>query len=84
MEQHWNGSLLDTCQTVLNFAQTMTYKRQQPIVTFVKAVYETGVRLTQTEMHQLEQRFDRLQGLAKWFVTIEPLHPSRGKSILLE
>lgn len=72
LEQHWNGSLLDTCQTVLKSAQTMTYKGQQPVVKFLKKVYRTGVSLTQKEMAKLEKRFDRLQGLAKWFVRIEP------------
>jgi hypothetical protein len=73
LEQHWNGTLLDTCHTVLKFAQTMTYKGQQPLVKLVQKVYHTGVRLTQTDMATLENRFDRLQGLAKWFVKIEPI-----------
>jgi hypothetical protein len=73
LEQHWNGTLLDTCQTVLKFAQTMTYKGQQPVVKFLKKVYRTGVGLTQKEMAKLEKRFDRLRGLAKWFVSIEPI-----------
>lgn len=73
LEQHWNGTLLDTCQTVLKFAQSMTYKGQQPVVKFVKKVYRTGVSLTQKEMATLEKRFDRLPGLAKWFVKIEPI-----------
>jgi len=84
LEQHWNGSLLDTCQTVLNFAQTMTYKGQHPIIKVMKKVYSTGVRLTQTEMDKLEQRFVRLQGLAKWFVSIDPLPQNPGIAILLE
>ena len=73
LEQHWNGTLLDTCQTVIQFAQTMTYKGQHPVVKFFKKLYCTGVRLTQKEMAKLENRFDRLQGLAKWFVRIEPI-----------
>ncbi len=84
LEQHWNGSLLDNCQTVLKFAQTMTYKGQQPIVKFVEAVYKTGVRLTQIEMNNLEERFDRLQGLAKWFVRIEPLPAHNGRYFSLD
>ncbi len=73
LEQHWNGTLLDTCQTVLKFAQTMTYKGQEPVVKFVKKVYCTGVSLTQKEMAKLEKRFDRLRELGKWFVRIEPV-----------
>lgn len=72
LEQHWNGSLLDSCQTVLMFAQTMRYKGQQPIIQFVQKIYHIGVRLTQREMAKLEKRFDRLQALPKWFVRIVP------------
>ena len=73
LEQHWNGSLLDSCETVLRFAKTMMFRGQPPVVRFVSTVYHTGVRLTQTEMARLEQRFQRLPGLAKWFVRIVPL-----------
>ena len=73
LEQHWNGSLLDSYQTVLQFAQTMTYKGQHPVVKFLKKVYWTGVSLTQKQMAKLEQRFERLPDLAKWFVRIVPL-----------
>jgi transposase len=73
LEKHWNGSLLDTCATVLHFAQTMTFRGRLPIVQWLNKVYLTGVRLTQKQMAQLEQRFDRLPGLAKWFVRIAPM-----------
>ena len=73
LEKHWNGSLLDSCQTVLQFAQTMTFRGRLPIVQWLDKVYHTGVRLTQKQMAQLEHRFERLPGLAKWFVHIAPL-----------
>lgn len=73
LEQHWNGSLLDSCETVLQFAQTMRYRGQQPIIQFVQTVYHTGVRLTQAAMAELEKRFVRLSTLPKWFVQIAPL-----------
>ncbi len=73
LEQHWNGSLLDSLETVLNFARTMTWKQGNPIIHLIKRVYWTGVKLTQKAMSLLEKRFDRLEGLGKWFVTIRPL-----------
>ncbi len=73
LEKHWNGTLLDTCDTVLKFAQTMTYKGRQPVVKLVQTVYYTGVSLTQKQMAKLEQRFDRLEALSKWFVRITPI-----------
>ena len=73
LEKHWNGSLLDSCQTVLRFAQTMTFRGRAPLVRWLSKVYHTGVRLTQQQMVQLEPRFERLPGLAKWFVRIAPI-----------
>ena len=73
LEQHWNGSLLDSIDTVLAFARSFSWRSRQPFVTYVDRIYETGKRLSQTAMAQLEQRFDRLPGLEKWFVTISPI-----------
>lgn len=84
LEKHWNGSLMDTCQTVLNFAQTMTFRGLQPLVKRIHNTYHTGVKLTHKQMAILEQRFDRLEGLAKWFVRIAPFYNPVCSGILLE
>ena len=77
LEKHWNGSLLDSLQTILNCARSMTYKGKHHLVEFTTKVYRSGVKLTAKEMKTLEQRFSRLEGLEEWFVRIEPLaHPS--------
>ena len=70
LEQHWNGSLLDTVETVLKFAQTLEFKGQLPVVKLVTQVYKTGVKLSQKAMNELEKKFHRLPGLEKWFVEI--------------
>ena len=75
LENHWNGSLLDTVETALNFAQTMTWNGRHPVVKLVEKTYPTGVRLTPKQMKELEKRFERLPGLEKWFVRIEPAPP---------
>lgn len=72
LEQHWNGSLLESVETVLGFARTMRWKGQQAVVQLVERTYETGVRLSQKAMAVLEERFERLPGLGKWFVRIVP------------
>jgi hypothetical protein len=46
LEQHWNGSLLDSVDTVLHFARTLTFKGMHPVVSLVETVYNTGVKLT--------------------------------------
>ena len=73
LEQHWNGSLLDSIDTVLSFARTFTWRSHQPVVTQIDRIYETGVKLSQKAMALLEERFQRLTGLEKWFVTISPI-----------
>jgi hypothetical protein len=76
LENHWNGSVLDTAETALNFAQTMTWNAKPPVVVkLVEKSYQTGVRLTQKEMKKLEKRLERLPDLEKWFVRIEPVPP---------
>jgi hypothetical protein len=73
LEQHWNGSLLDSVDTLLSFARTFSWRSQHPAVHYVDRIYETGVKLSLKAMAQLEKRFERLNGLEKWFVTISPL-----------
>lgn len=73
LENYWHGSLLDTLETVVGFAQNMTYNGVHPVVEIVETVYHTGVKLTQEAMATLEERFERLPGLEKWFVLIHPL-----------
>jgi len=75
LEQHWNGSLLDSVDVVLKFAQTMTWKDRTPVVKLVDGVYATGKKLSQKAMSVLEQRFEREAELGKWFVKITPLVP---------
>ena len=55
---------------MINFAQTMKWKGVHPIVKLVTDVYETGVKLTKTEMEQVENQICRLPELGKWFVDI--------------
>ena len=75
LENHWNGSLLDTLEAVLQFARTMTWKGNHPIVSLVSATYASGVRLTKDAMEALEAQVTRLPGLEKWFVDILPIAP---------
>lgn len=70
LEQHWSGSLLDSVDTVLKFASTLTFKGKNPLVTRVDRVYYTGVKLTTQAMEQVEKQIQRLPNLKKWFVEI--------------
>ena len=72
LENHWNGTLLDSIDTVLQCARTMTWNGKHPIVELVTTTYQTGVRLTQEAMEVVEAQIERLPALGKWFVDIVP------------
>jgi hypothetical protein len=72
LEQHWRGSLLNSVETVVRFAESLTFKGNHPTVSLVSQTYETGVKLAQAAMADLEKQFRRLPGLEKWFVEITP------------
>jgi hypothetical protein len=70
LEKHWEGSLLDTVETVLNFAHSLEFKGRHPVVKLITQTYETGMKLTPKAMANFEKQFQRLPGLEKWFVHI--------------
>jgi len=72
LEQHWNGTLLDSLDAVLGFAATMRWKGAHPVVSLVTTVYERGVTLTKEAMAEVESHLTRLPHLEKWFVDITP------------
>lgn len=72
LELHWNGDLLESEETVIRFAETMTWNQKNPTVKVVNKIYELGVKLTQSVMRKYEKVIDRLNGLEAWFVTILP------------
>jgi transposase len=72
LEMHWNGSLLDSVDTVLAWARTMTWKATRPIVHLLEKTYETGVRLAKTAFKLIEARLQRDESLPKYCVRIQP------------
>jgi hypothetical protein len=79
LELHWNGSLLDSVDAVLGYAETMRWKGGHPEVVLVEAEYHTGVKLSGEEMEALEAVVSRLPSLEKWFVSI-PGRPKKGRA----
>jgi Rhodopirellula transposase DDE domain len=76
LEQHWNGSLLDSVGAVIQFAKTMTWKGKRPVVELVTTPYQTGVKLTKEAMQVVETQLQRWPSLEKWFVDIRPSTPA--------
>ena len=72
LEEHWNGTLLNTRETVLQWARTMTWKGMHPIVELLERVYEKGIRIAKKAFRQIEKRLKRNDELPKYSVTIQP------------
>lgn len=73
LEQHWNGTLLNTIDAALSWASTMTWKGISPIVRLVTKTYERGVKVGKKAYHPIAGRLQRHDKLSPWSVTIPPL-----------
>lgn len=72
LENHWNGTLLDSIETALKWAGTMTWNGTRPIIHLLTKIYQKGKNLTKKEMLAYEKKIKRAQKLPKWDVTISP------------
>ena len=72
LENHWNGTLLTSIQTALEWAKTMTWRGVAPIVHLMDRVYETGVRLLPRDFRPIAARLERSTSLPKWSLIISP------------
>ena len=45
LENHWDGTLLNSVATVVQWARTMTWKGTRPIVKLIETTYDKGVRI---------------------------------------
>jgi len=72
LENHWNGAILDSVETVRQFATSMTWNGIHPVVEIVTTTYQTGVKLAKDAMAVVETQIQRAPSLGKWFVNIVP------------
>lgn len=72
LEQHWNGDLLDSKNTVMEFTKTMTWNGKNPNVMVIDKKYETGITLNKKIMKGYESALERAKGIEKWFISIKP------------
>ena len=72
LENHWSATLLDTMETTLEWAKTMTWKGISPVIKLVVTAYQKGVRMGRKAFKALANRIDRDTALPKYYVTIRP------------
>lgn len=72
LEQHWNGACLTDVETMLAWAQSMTWKSRPPTIRLNTSTYEKGITLTKQEMASIEDRLERNPLLPKYDILIRP------------
>ena len=72
LESHWNGTLLNSVTTVLEWARTMTWKGVHPVVSLLEKTYDKGVRIAKAAFKAVESRLQRDKDLPKYEILIQP------------
>jgi len=72
LEGHWNGTLLNSVHTVVEWARTMTWNGVQPVVTLIEKTYDKGVRIAKAAFKAVESRLQRDKILPKYEILIQP------------
>lgn len=71
-ENHIHGDIMDTVETTIKFAESMTYNSKTPFVKLTEKLYETGVTVCKKTMAKYNEFVERMPALEKWFLTISP------------
>ena len=71
-ENHICGDIMDTVETTIKFAESMTYNGKKPFVKLTEQVYQTGVTVCKESMEKYNKFVERMPSLEKWFLTISP------------
>jgi hypothetical protein len=72
LEEHWNGTLLNSVTTVLEWARSMTWKGTHPVVRLLDQFYDKGVRVAKKAFQTIANRLERDTTLSKYSVRIQP------------
>jgi hypothetical protein len=72
LEMHWNGTLLRDLAETMNWATTMTWNGQHPVVVHLDRKYSKGIKVSRAEMNQINTHVQRSETLPKYDVTITP------------
>lgn len=72
LENHWNGTLLNSVETTLEWAKSMTWKGLNPAVELLETVYKKGVRVSKKIFKLIADRINRQTSLPKYCVIIQP------------
>jgi transposase len=72
LENYWNGAILDSVETALQWAANMRWKGTTPLVQWVETAYQKGVKVLAQELEDYLPFWQRSESLPKWDITIVP------------
>jgi Rhodopirellula transposase DDE domain len=72
LENYWNGAILNSIETAIQWATNITWNGQTPTVHLVEGIYEKGVVALPHELELLQPFWLPSETLPKWDVTIVP------------
>ena len=70
LEQFWNGAILDSVETALQWANNLRGKSLQPLVKHVQQVYEKGVTVDAKALAAYRVDWHPSEDLPQWAITI--------------
>lgn len=70
LEKYWNSFVLNSVEYTLKIAQQMTYKGLNPTVLFINKVYQTGKKISDSVVKELNKFISRNPEIPKWDVKI--------------
>ena len=73
LELFWNGAILDSVETTLEWLRHMSWKGFEPVVYHLKGCYEKGIKVGADELAEFRVDWHPAQDLPKWAITIHPL-----------
>ena len=72
LETHWGGTLLNTLETTLEWAESMTWKGLHPVVKLLETVYQKSVIIGKKAFNAIADRIDRDVSLPIYYMSIQP------------
>lgn len=72
LENYWNGTVLNSIETALHWAENMTWKGVSPTVHLLHQNYEKAIKVLPPELGTYLPFWQRSELLPKWDITIVP------------
>lgn len=72
LENYWNGAILASVDSAIQWASNMTWKGISPTVHLVEGTYKKGIVVPTQELEPIKVFWQREETLPKWDITICP------------